>query len=124
MPPAPGTVWLSAGFMDSVRIQASFSCVSACAAPPPNGMPKISAGIVSADFENTSVETPAFTALMAPPGTTCWGVPPARGTRYRLSVPSKGAVKKIVWPSRARVNALTDRSGVSNTVCFALVARS
>src|SRR5688572_10535011 len=99
-PAAPGTVKLSGGFMSTSRSQPEFSDVTDFAAAglaealaPGAGKTKTSGGATIAAWENVITLARAFTALMAPPFTTCCGVPPASGTRYRLSVPKLDAVK-------------------------------
>src|SRR5438132_4817978 len=92
-PPAPVTVIDSGALNVTSLRQPSFSCVSGCASPPPAAILNSSAGIVIAAFEKTRVEAPALTAAIAPPLATSAGVPPASGTRYRLSVPWLVAVK-------------------------------
>src|SRR5262245_48191320 len=80
VPPAPGTVALSGAVMATLRSQDSFARVSGCGDPPAIGARKISAGDVKDAIENTSVDALALAALIAPPFTRSFGVPPASGT--------------------------------------------
>src|SRR5262245_7159664 len=123
VPPAPGTVRLSGGGIETSRSHAAFSVVSALTLPSAE-LRNRSAGAVNADFENTANPLAAVIAEIAPPVTTRLGDPPANGTVKRFPRACSGAVNQIVVPSGEMLNSSTDRSGVVNTVRFELVCRS
>src|SRR5215813_840605 len=81
VPPAPATVSLSGGLIDSSFSHDPFSAVIACRAPPSLDARNTSAGAVIDDFEKTIALFATDGLLTTPPLTTSFGAPPASGTR-------------------------------------------
>src|SRR5215831_7956891 len=93
VPPAPGTVRLSGTLIDRSFSHVSFSRVRDRTSVPSDVETNTSAGAVLVDFENTSDVDPTDGSVTTPPFTISFGVPPASGTRYRLSAPLLLAMK-------------------------------